>query len=206
MPEPADVFCNVPYDRQYQRLYVGLIAGLTGLGLSPRSVLEIPSAQNYRLARIFDLIKECPYSLHDLSRVTLDPHKPKCPRFNMPFEAGLAVGWAQMTPGHKWFVLETQTFRIQKSLSDLNGYDPLIHHGTIPGLMQALMNGFGRPQYPVRPQALLKLNDLLWITARRLKRDHGTIYSRASYVKLVHAGQVAQEEFVKTGQLPRIPL
>ena len=44
-----------------------LIAGLVGLGLNPRCVLQVPAdAEPRRLQRI---IAECPFSLHDLSRV-----------------------------------------------------------------------------------------------------------------------------------------
>jgi len=44
-----------------------------------------------RLDRIFDLIKSCRYSFHDLSRVELDVRGLASPRFNLPFELGLAV-------------------------------------------------------------------------------------------------------------------
>src|SRR5579863_1030465 len=85
-------FINVPYDENYQDLYLALIAGLTAFGLDPRATLEIPGGAR-RLDRIFDLMKSCQYSFHDLSRVELDPTLPKTPRFNMPFELGLVLGW-----------------------------------------------------------------------------------------------------------------
>ena len=43
-----------------------------------------------RLARIVSLIDECDLSLHDISRTELNPNR--LPRFNMPFELGLAMG------------------------------------------------------------------------------------------------------------------
>jgi hypothetical protein len=36
-----DVFVNVPFDEAYEPLFIALIAGLTRMGLTPRSVLEI---------------------------------------------------------------------------------------------------------------------------------------------------------------------
>ena len=68
------------------------MAGLSALGLFPRATLEIPGGER-RLDRIFDLIQTCASSLHDLSRVELDQKRPITPRFNMPFELGLAVAW-----------------------------------------------------------------------------------------------------------------
>jgi hypothetical protein len=59
--------------------------------LLPRSALEIPGPTR-RLDRILELISACRYSFHDLSRVQLSRG---APRFNMPFEAGLAVASAR---------------------------------------------------------------------------------------------------------------
>jgi hypothetical protein len=39
---PSDVFINVPFDPQHEKLFLALLAGLVGLGLNPRSVLEVP--------------------------------------------------------------------------------------------------------------------------------------------------------------------
>ena len=54
----------------------------------PRTVLEIPPSAD-RLERILHLLGECAFSLHDLSRVEVSPRG--LPRFNMPFELGLAA-------------------------------------------------------------------------------------------------------------------
>jgi hypothetical protein len=197
----SDVFFNVPYDTEYEPLYLALIAGLTGLGLVPRCVLEIPS-NKARLDRILDLIKECGSSLHDLSRV-----KPSggIPRFNMPFEAGLAVAWAQLSGKHRWFALEEKSFRIQKSLSDLNGFDPLIHGGTAAGVLRALVNAFGRPNYPVTAAHLQAILTPLQKVANDMKRKKVDRYSRAAFLELVLASQVIRENLVKKGALPPPP-
>lgn len=56
-----------------------------------------------RLDRIFTLIQQCRYSVHDISRIQLDAGPPRAPRFNMPFELGLAVAWASLNPQrHSW--------------------------------------------------------------------------------------------------------
>ena len=133
-------FLNVPYDERYESLYLAFIAGLCGFGLVPRATLEIPTSER-RLDRIVKLVRSCRFSFHDLSRVQLDRGNPPTPRFNMPFELGLVVAWAKIvSPTHRWFVLEKIPHRLTKSLSDLNGTDPLIHHGNAKGVLKALSN------------------------------------------------------------------
>ncbi len=142
---PADVFLNIPYDKQFQNLYLAYISGISAFGLVPRATLEIRGGTR-RLDRIFDLIQHCRYSVHDLSRVELDMKPPQTPRFNMPFELGLSVAWERARKKkHTWFVYEARNHRLTKSLSDLNGTDAYIHNGTITGVFRELCNSFVRP-------------------------------------------------------------
>jgi len=137
-------FLNIPYDQHYEPLYLAFIAGLSGFGLVPRATVEIPTSDR-RLDRIMKLIRDCRYSFHDLSRVQVDRMKPSTPRFNMPFELGLAVDWSRgASPKHEWFVFESKANRLQKSLSDLNGTDPYIHSEKAQGVLRGLMNALTR--------------------------------------------------------------
>ncbi len=141
---PTDVFLNIPYDKKFERLYLAYIAGISSFGLVPRATLEIPTSTR-RLDRILRLLHKCPIALHDLSRVEIDRTPPCTPRFNMPFELGLSVAWAQIGSNrHAWFILESRDYRLAKSLSDLNGTDVHIHNGTINGVFRALANVFVR--------------------------------------------------------------
>jgi hypothetical protein len=141
---PAHVFLNIPYDKKFDRLYLAYIAGISAFGLVPRATLEIPTGMR-RLDRILELLSKCQFALHDLSRVEVDRTPPCTPRFNMPFELGLSVAWGHIGRGrHSWFVLESQNYRLAKSLSDLNGTDVHIHNGTIRGVFRALANAFVR--------------------------------------------------------------
>jgi hypothetical protein len=140
------VFLNIPYDVHFQDLYLAYIAGVVSLGLYPRATMEIVGGER-RLDRIFGLIQACPYSLHDLSRVELDTTRPETPRFNMPFELGLAVAWQKLnSEDHLWFVFEAKQRRIQKSMSDLDGSDVHIHGGRPNVLFSELANAFIRSQ------------------------------------------------------------
>jgi hypothetical protein len=119
------------------------IAGVSAFGMTPRATLEIPGSVR-RLDRIFELLSSCSYSIHDLSRVQLDRSAPATPRFNMPFELGLAVAHEKSRGNHIWFVFESMDHRIMKSLSDLNGTDPYIHNGRLDGVFAQIGNAFLR--------------------------------------------------------------
>jgi hypothetical protein len=142
---PKSAFMNVPYDDRYRDLYLAFIAGLTSFGLDPRATLEVPGGKR-RLDRIFELMTSCQYSFHDLSRVQLDHRRPQTPRFNMPFELGLVLGWLQtsQSSNHTWFVFEAVRRRVSKSLSDLDGTDPYIHDEKPKGLFRELGNALVR--------------------------------------------------------------
>lgn len=153
------VFLNIPYDGQLTRLYIAYITALSAMSFLPRATLGISGSR--RLERIVGLIEDCSYSIHDMSRVQLDRNAPRTPRFNMPFELGLAVAWAQRNPHHKWFVFESKRRRLNKSLSDLDGSDPFIHGGTVLGVMREVCNAFVSPgKQPTVPVMLRMYREL----------------------------------------------
>ncbi len=152
------VFLNIPYDEQFERTYLAYVTALSAVGFLPRATLGIGG--NRRLDRIASLIESCSYSIHDLSRVQLNPKAPRTPRFNMPFELGLAVAWARANQHHKWFVFESMKRRLAKSMSDLDGTDPYIHDGTVSGVMREVCNAFVKPNQPTVPEMMKMYRDL----------------------------------------------
>ena len=170
----ASAFLNIPYDARYGRLYLAFIAGLSAYGLAPRATVEIPGGQG-RLDRILELIQGCRYSFHDLSRVELDPKRPRTPRFNMPFELGLAVAsqklvWKDQT----WFVFESRRYRLTKSLSDLNGTDPYVHGGTVRGVFRELTNALVRTQHHPSVEEMSEIYRELRKVVPGILREAGT--------------------------------
>jgi hypothetical protein len=175
------VFLNIPYDQRFRALYLAYIAGLVHLGLEPRVTLGLPSGTR-RLDKIVALVQSCRYSIHDVSRVGLDRNPPfATPRFNMPFELGLAVAWERSNPAkHTWFVFEEKSFRIQKSLSDLNGTDPQIHSGQVSGVLRELRNIFRRTRnQPSVPE--------MTSTYNAISRRSGAILAAAGATSLFEA-------------------
>ena len=137
VPNPKAVFVNAPFDDGYERLFITLIGSLVFLGQEPHCVLEVPEKGDGRLARIHDLMRSCRLSIHDLSRTGLPA------RFNMPFELGLACALKLSEPAsYEIFVLDAQSYRIDRTLSDYKGRDPLIHHGTSQGMIACLLDTF----------------------------------------------------------------
>src|SRR5271163_3937673 len=112
--DPRAVFLNVPYDKEFIELFLAYISGIVVLGMVPRAALEIPGSQR-RLDRILDIVADCKYSIHDLSRVELDSTPPPTPRFNMLLELGLSVAFQEYSSHwHEWFIFETINWRQQK--------------------------------------------------------------------------------------------
>jgi hypothetical protein len=163
------VFLNVPFDADYAPLFLALIAGLTALGCTPRCVLEVPSGGRNRLERIFGLMESCGASIHDLSRITLSGPQ-GVPRFNMPFELGMAYALARKV-SHNFFVFEEKPFRLQASLSDLNGHDPHIHDSTPTGIFRCLLDCVGTPSGTQSIARLEALTRQLAGLASKLQRE-----------------------------------
>jgi len=144
------VFLNIPYDSQFEDLYLAYIVGLTQLGLKINLTLAVPNQG--RLDRIIKLIERSAVSIHDLSRIELSSG---IPRFNMPLELGLALYRSRTTKGrHKVFVFESKPYRMQRSTSDISGIDPQIHSKRPKGVMAGLRNIFYQADGTTVPEML----------------------------------------------------
>lgn len=178
----ADIFLNVPFDNRYRPLFIALITGVLAHGGNPRCVLELPASRD-RLTRLKKLIRQCPVSFHDLSRVqsTRLPKHGLVPRFNMPFELGLSV----MAGGH-FFVLEERPHRLQLSLSDLNGYDPLVHEGRPELLLARICDALSSPNHRPSVKQLIEVFERIRRGVLHRARTHGTdIYTRTAFSELI---------------------
>jgi hypothetical protein len=85
-----NVFVNVPFDDDYAALFDALIFTLYACGYRARCALEESDSGDIRLDKLVQLMRVSPRSVHDLSRIELG--KNELPRFNMPFELGMAIG------------------------------------------------------------------------------------------------------------------
>lgn len=167
------VFLNIPYDGEFEELYLAYIVGLCQLGFDPCIASGIPGGER-RLDRVLTLIQSCRYSIHDLSRVELSVSPPATPRFNMPLELGITITWAKLHPErHTWFLWESVPRRLQKSLSDLDGTDPYIHYGTVEGVLSELRNAFVRNGAP-QVQEILRAYRIVQRSIEKILTGAGT--------------------------------
>jgi hypothetical protein len=182
--QPPHIFLNHAFDPAREYLYLSLIASLVGIGLRPRSVVELPGDTS-RLERLYGLIRACQYSIHDLSAVERTARPYRVPRFNMPFELGLAVA-LKLQGGHEFRLLEAVDRRLDQSLSDLKGYDPYIHGATPVGVFDAVRNMFSAVQAPpIRTRSdFAAVYDLLR-RFRRRREGRGNPYTAIQFGALV---------------------
>lgn len=186
-------FLNIPFDQEFEPLYLAFIAGVSAFGLIPQAVLQIPGSQR-RLDRLMQLMGTCRYSFHDLSRVELDLHRPRTPRFNMPFELGLAVAHANATDKrHRWFVFEKERFRVLKSLSDINGTEAYVHSGRPTGVLRELTNALVRSQHRPTVRELQAVYRDVKRAAAILKREMvtKTLFDTRPFHDLVLAASIS---------------
>jgi len=118
---------------------------LVYVGLMPRLASEKSDSLEQRIEKILRLIKECKYSIHDLSRLKSERAK-EFSRLNMPFELGIEYGCRRTANNHlrtkRSLILEKKRYDVQKALSDLNGVDIKTHNNSPAGIVRALQHWF----------------------------------------------------------------
>src|SRR5450432_147054 len=122
------VFVNCPYDSTYYPLIEAIAFAICVCGYTPRFAGETVDSGQSRLSKIMSLIEECDFSLHDISRT--EPNSNGLPRFNMPFELGLALGRKysfELGGAPRLLILDREPYRYHQTISDLSGCDPVAH-------------------------------------------------------------------------------
>jgi hypothetical protein len=129
---PQHVFLNCPFDPAYQNLFEAILFAVSACGFRPRCALEIDDGSQIRIEKIFNIISDCKFGIHDISITELD-EKNNLPRFNMPLELGMFLGakrYGQEEQKEKiCLILDREDYRYQKSISDIFGQDIRIHKG-----------------------------------------------------------------------------
>lgn len=94
--------------------------------------MELDDHGETRIEKLYRIIAECRYGIHDLSRTELDTAN-KLPRFNMPLELGLFLGAKRYggkdQSAKRLLILDVEQYRYQKFISDLAGMDIRSHDG-----------------------------------------------------------------------------
>ena len=128
-----DVFINCPFDDDYTHLLNAIVFSVHDIGFRPRCARETSNAGQVRLDKIFNIISQCKYSIHDISRTELD-RESGLPRFNMPFELGLDLGCKKFGNSDLQekvsLIMDVEKFRYQKFISDISGQDIFGHNNS----------------------------------------------------------------------------
>lgn len=136
-----DVFINCPFDSEYKTIFNAIVYTVVRSGYRARCALETDDAAENRLGKIINIIGECPYGIHDISR-TETSGDPPVPRFNMPLELGLWLGAHHLgradQAGKRCIVFDREQYRYQRFISDIGGQDIHAHGGDVPRLISEL--------------------------------------------------------------------
>jgi hypothetical protein len=137
------VFLNVPFDRKYNRLLEAAVFAIYDCGFVARCAREDEDSSDVRVEKIYELISESKYGIHDISRVTLDS-KNRLPRFNMPLELGLWLGAKRFgNKNHRLkraLVLDKIDYRFQVFCSDIAGQDIRDHQNDTCKIIHRIRN------------------------------------------------------------------
>jgi hypothetical protein len=136
-----NVFVNVPFDDAFEPLFEALIFAISACGYRARCALEGSDSGDIRLDKLIELIRESSSSIHDLSRTELGDNE--LPRFNMPFELGMAMGAKRFgrRPKDRIKIMVDEPYRLPAYLSDLGGNDPDAH-GNDPNRIIRIVRNF----------------------------------------------------------------
>lgn len=144
------VFINCPFDSEYQSLFDAIVFAVADCGFQPRCAMEIDDGSQIRIEKIFNIVAECQFGIHDLSKTELDKTN-QLPRFNMPLELGIFLGAKRYGRGDQkrkiCLILDRERYRYQKFISDIAGQD-IRAHGDDPKAAIAIVRNCLRSASP----------------------------------------------------------
>lgn len=81
MAYAENVFINCPFDADFEPLRNAMLFAIADCGFIARCALESSNGHDYRFEKIKQIIDECRFGIHDISRTELD-NANLLPRFN----------------------------------------------------------------------------------------------------------------------------
>ncbi len=151
-----NVFINCPFDEEYDPLFYAILFAVHKCGFILRCSKEFDDSSGIRIKNIIQLIRESKYSIHDLSRVTLDGTA-NLPRFNMPLELGICIGAIEYgnksQQENKYLIIESEKFRFKQFISDLSGQDIKDHKDSVEEAIRIIRNWLSKKTEEKIPSA-----------------------------------------------------
>ena len=143
----SNVFINCAFDSDFRPFFRAIVFTIHDCGYIARCAMEVDDGVQNRIDKIFKIMADCRFGIHDLSRTELDDEH-KLPRFNMPLELGMFLGVSAYGLSERrpkiCLILDKERHRYQKFISDIAGKDIKSHDGkpekTIAGVRDWLDN------------------------------------------------------------------
>jgi hypothetical protein len=139
----TDVFINCPFDVEYKPIFEAIVFAVLAGGFRPRCALEIDDASEVRIEKIFKIIGECKYGVHDISRTEVTAAS-GLPRFNMPLELGMFLAAKRFGMGRQrqkiCLILDSAPHRYQQFISDIAGQDIQVHNSSTKEAIAVVRN------------------------------------------------------------------
>ena len=136
-----NVFINCPFDSAYKPLFDAMVFAVHDCGFIARCALEEGDASEVRIDKIYSIIADSCYGMHDISRIELDDDS-NFPRFNMPLELGIFLGAKKFgieeEKRKKCLVLDREPYRYQQFISDIAGQDIYAHNNVPEGIVKCI--------------------------------------------------------------------
>ncbi len=136
-----NVFLNCPFDSDYKQLFDAMVFAVHDCGFIARCALEEGDASQVRIDKIYNIIADCRYGIHDISRTELDKNS-GLPRFNMPLELGVFLGAKKFGRNEQkkknCLILDKEQYRHQQFISDIAGQDVPAHNNDPEEMVKAV--------------------------------------------------------------------
>ena len=140
-----DVFINCPFDSGYLTCFEAIVFTIYVSGYEPVCALQDDHFGDVRLTKLKAMIESCDRTIHDLSRT--ESNSKGLPRFNMPFELGMAIGATQYggvrQRRKRVMVMVKKRYVMAQFLSDAAGQDPVAHDGKPANVIRLVRNHLG---------------------------------------------------------------
>lgn len=122
----SNVFINCPFDQDFKDIFYAITFSVFDCGFRARCALEEEDGGEVRIIKINNIIAQCKYGIHDISRTELC-EKTGLPRFNMPLELGIFLGAKRHGNSDQkkktCLITDREQYRFQIFISDIAGQD-----------------------------------------------------------------------------------
>ena len=165
-----NVFINCPFDLVYKPLRDAMVFAIYDCGFIARCALEEDDSSEVRIDTIYNIIANCRYGIHDISRTELDKDS-GLPRFNMPLELGIFLGAKKFgieeQKRKKCLVLDREQYRYQQFMSDIAGQDIQAHNDSSKKVIMHVRNWLRNASR----RETIPGGNIIWRRYRDFRRD-----------------------------------